>query len=132
MERTTGSPNLRNKSSSFARRITTAAGSVAVWSVVAAGLVGWLVIGFVWGFSDQWHKWLHSVASGLTLMMLFLLQHTENRESRAALIKLDELLRTSSEARNDMMAVESADPRTQEQIEDEMAAHPDSASGETK
>jgi low affinity Fe/Cu permease len=90
-------------------------------------VVGWLIVGVPWGFSEHWHLWAHTIAALVTLLMVFVIQHTANQESRAMLVKLDELLRVHEAARSEIMAVEKADLATLEQVDREMDEHPHSA-----
>lgn len=117
----------RHRLSDAARSVTNFAGSWAASVLVVAAIAGWFVVGIFWSFDEPWHRWLHSGAAVITLLMLFVIQHTTNRETRAALVKLDELLRIHDDARNAMMSVERADPKEQDRIEEEMEDHPQSA-----
>lgn len=117
----------RHRISEVARRVAYFAGSGAAILLAVAAIAAWFVVGFAGSFDAPWHRWLHTGVAVITLLMLFVIQHTTNRESRAALIKLDELLRIHDEARSAMMSVERADPKTQDRIEAEMADHPESA-----
>lgn len=119
----------RRRLSDVARSVTHFAGSWAASVLIVAAIAAWFVVGSFWHFDETWHLWLHTGAAIITLLMLFTIQHTTNRESRATLVKLDELLRIHDDARSDVMSVENADPKTQERIEDEMEDHPDSAPG---
>lgn len=95
--------------------------------LIVATIAAWFVVGIYGNFEELWHRWMHTGAAVITLLMLFTIQHTTNRETRAALVKLDELLRIPDDARKAMMSVERADPKTQERIEEEMEDHPESA-----
>jgi low affinity Fe/Cu permease len=113
--------------SGAARSVTRWAGSQFASVLVVVVVVAWILVGIPWGFDEHWHQWLHSVAAMVTLVMVFVIQHTTNQESRAMLVKLDELLRANEEARNEIMSVENADLESQERIDREMREHPHSA-----
>jgi len=117
----------REAVSAAANRVTSLAGSTAAVALVTAVVLGWLIIGIPWGFDEHWHLWMHTGAALITLFMVFTVQHTTNRESRAMLVKLDELLRVHEDARGELMAVEHADLRQQERLQRQARAHPDSA-----
>jgi low affinity Fe/Cu permease len=94
----------------------------AAGSTIAAGLsvllvASWLVIGLVDGFNQHWFAVLHAVASAVTFVMVFLIQHTNGVETRAVLLKLDELLRATEGARKDLVAAEQKPLHEQEQLE---------------
>jgi low affinity Fe/Cu permease len=113
--------------SGLTQRVTSWVGSGLASVLVVVVVLGWLVVGIPWGFSEHWHLWVHTVSALVTLIMVFVIQHTTNQESRAMLVKLDELLRVHDDARQGIMAVEKADLETLEQIDREMDEHPHSA-----
>ena len=87
------------------REATTHAGAGAI---VAAGLVLWLVVGFVYAFPHWWETVLYTVTSSITLLLVFALQHTQARQEAATQRKLDEILRSLPHADNRLIAVEDA------------------------
>ncbi|MFL6145420.1 MAG: low affinity iron permease family protein [Labedaea sp.] len=113
--------------SRWAQGATSWAGSGWASVLVVVVVVAWLAAGVMLGFSEQWHRWLHTGAALVTLVMVFVIQHTANQESRATLVKLDELLRAHEGARSNIMAVEKADLETLERVDREMDEHPHSA-----
>lgn len=117
----------REAVSTAAKRVTSAAGSTAAVVLLTMVVLGWLIVGIPRGFDEHWHLWVHTGAALITLFMVFVVQHTTKRESRAMLVKLDELLRVHEGARGELMAVEHADLRDQERLQRQALAHPDSA-----
>jgi low affinity Fe/Cu permease len=78
--------------------------------LLAVGLiVGWLVSGPVFGFSDTWQLLANTVTTLATTLMVFIVQNTQNRDAKAMHLKLDELLRAVPRARNAFMDVEEED-----------------------
>ncbi len=79
------------------RRVADATASVigSPWTFVAsvAATALWLVLGPVFNFSDTWQLTMNTAASQLTFLIAFLLQNTQNRDTRALQLKLDELIR---------------------------------------
>jgi low affinity Fe/Cu permease len=65
---------------------------------------------FVWGFfvrwTDTWLLWPSAIASVVTFLIVFSLQYTQNRDTRAIQLKLDEILRTSEGARTELVKLE--------------------------
>jgi low affinity Fe/Cu permease len=118
---------VREQISRAAQTITSWVGSGLVSVLVVLVVLGWLVVGIPWGFSEHWHKWTHTAAALLTLVMVFVIQHTTNQESRAMLVKLDEILRVHDGARREIMAIEKSDLETLERVDREMDEHPHSA-----
>lgn len=88
-----------------------------VATVVAT--VIWLLIGPVFQFSDTWQLTMNTAASQLTFLIAFLLQNTQNRDTRALQLKLDELIRSSSTARPQLMNLEELDDEQLEALKAE-------------
>jgi low affinity Fe/Cu permease len=76
------------------------------WAVLV--VVAWLLTGPVFGFSDAWQLVINTGTTIVTFLMVFLVQTTQNRDSRAIQLKLDELIRTSRSARNVFADLEDA------------------------
>jgi low affinity Fe/Cu permease len=75
---------------------------------IAAALVGLIVVGVVLGFPSGWVAGFEVGVSAITLMMVFTIQHTQNREQSATQRKLDELLRALPGAQEALMMLEEA------------------------
>ena len=78
-------------------------------------IVLWLVTGPVFHFSDTWQLVINTTTTIVTFLMVFLIQNTQNRDSHAIHLKLDELIRANEQARNKLLALEDlsdADMRT--------------------
>ena len=80
----------------------------ALWLAVAALTALWLVLGFVVGFPAWWNNVLYTVTSSITLVMVFVIQHTPARQQAATQRKLDEVVRALPNANNRLIAVEEA------------------------
>ena len=77
--------------------------------IIAAVMVaGWLTLGLTTGFPDWWQTTLYVVSGSVTFVMVFVIQHTQQRHTAATQRKLDELLRSSEEADSTLIAVEEA------------------------
>jgi low affinity Fe/Cu permease len=82
----------------------------------------WLVWGAVGGFDDTWLLVPSAAASVVTFLIVFSLQYTQNRDTRAIQLKLDEILRASSAARTDLVKLERLTDEQLTEIEDEIVA----------
>jgi low affinity Fe/Cu permease len=69
-------------------------------AVAALIIVVWLVSGPIFGFSDTWQLVINTGTTIVTFLMVFAIQTTQNRSSRAMHVKLDELIRATKGARN--------------------------------
>jgi low affinity Fe/Cu permease len=81
-------------------------GTPAAFAVALLIIVVWLVTGPIFHFSDTWQLIINTGTTIVTFLMVFLLQNTQNRESRATQIKLDELLRAVTQARTSLVDLE--------------------------
>jgi low affinity Fe/Cu permease len=84
----------------LADKVTEGAGTA--WAMGAAALVvlAWLVTGPIFGFSDTWQLVINTGTTIITFLMVFAIQTSQNRESKAMHLKLDELIRATKGARN--------------------------------
>jgi len=78
-------------------------------SLVALTLFGFLVLLAIWGFPSRWQTGFATTAESITLVMLFVIQHTQSRQQIALQLKLDELIRTSPHADDLLVHIELAD-----------------------
>lgn len=75
--------------------------------LLAVGLVlGWAVMGPVMGYSETWQLFINTCTTIVTFLSVFLIQNSQNRESMAMQLKLDELIRAVKDARNEIIDLE--------------------------
>jgi len=91
-----------------------------VASVVLTGL--WLVLGPVFRFSDTWQLTMNTLASQATFLVAFLLQNTQNRDNRALQLKLDDLIRSTTGARDQLVRLEDMTDDDLDRLEQEFEA----------
>ncbi|HEY7641888.1 MAG TPA: low affinity iron permease family protein [Steroidobacteraceae bacterium] len=78
----------------FAKSTARAAGNPATFCVAVLIIVLWAVSGPLFGFSDTWQLVINTGTTIVTFLMVFLIQNTQNRDSEAIQVKLDELIRS--------------------------------------
>lgn len=77
--------------------------------LVMAGVIAFLVVLIAMHFSATWENTFSMAASAITLVMVFVIQHTQSRQQIATQLKLDELIRSAPRADDLLIHVESAD-----------------------
>jgi len=87
----------------FARATSELLGSAWVFCTAIAIVLVWGVSGPYFHYSDAWQLAINTGTTIVTFLMVFLIQNTQNRESRATQLKLDELIKAVKGARNSMM-----------------------------
>jgi len=90
----------------FARRTAVTLGSA--WAFVGALviIVVWALTGPTFHFSDTWQLIINTGTTIVTFLMVFLIQNTQNRDTKATQLKLDEIIRALKKARNELVDLE--------------------------
>jgi low affinity Fe/Cu permease len=90
----------------FATASAAAVGSPAAFIFAVATIIAWLITGPLFHFSNAWQLVVNSWSNIMTFLVVFLIQNSQNRDSRAVNLKLDELIRSTERAHNEMIDIE--------------------------
>ena len=103
----------------FARRTSALLGSA--WAFVGALfiIVVWAITGPTFRFSDTWQLIINTGTTIVTFLMVFLIQNTQNRDAKAMHLKLDEIIRALTKARNEMVDLEELSDEELNKLEDQ-------------
>ncbi len=101
----------RKPFASFSKKVSSAAGHPSSFIIACLVILVWGLSGKAFGYSDTWQLVINTGTTIITFLMVFLIQNTQNRDSAAMQIKLDELIRTDKEAHNALLDLEELTER---------------------
>lgn len=95
----------------FAAGATRASGSAVTFAIAVLVVAGWAASGPLFGYSETWQLVINTATTVVTFLMVFLIQHAQNKDSVALHLKLNELIASQRSASNRLVAVEDLDER---------------------
>ncbi len=98
----------------LASKTAALSGKPATFLIAVAVVAVWGITGPIFKYSDTWQLVINTGTTIITFLMVFLIQHTQNRDTLALQLKLDELIVATKSADNEVVAIEE---KTEEQLE---------------
>jgi low affinity Fe/Cu permease len=110
---------MREKFHSFAHWTAMVVGSPWMFLAALGVVLVWAATGPYYHYSDTWQLVINTGTTIVTFLMVFLIQNTQNRDSTALHLKLDELIRAVHSARNDLIDLEHLSDEELERLQQE-------------
>ena len=105
--------------SKFASKVSKVSGSRYTFMAAILLILGWIISGFYFNWSDSNSLFINTVTTIITFLMVFLIQNTQNRDTEALQLKLDEIIRSLENARNQVLDLEQLDEQELDKIREE-------------
>jgi low affinity Fe/Cu permease len=122
----------RFRFSHFARKLAMLSGRPVVFMMAVLLIVLWGLSGPFFGYSDTWQLVVNTSTTIITFLMVFLIQNTQNRDTAAIQLKLDELIRATQGAQNVLLDLEDLEEENVEEFKQRYRALAQAARDQVK
>ena len=103
----------------IATRISQTTGSAKTFIFALIVIITWALSGSFFNYSDTWQLVINTTTTVVTFLMVFIIQNTQNRDSKAVHLKLDELIKSIRGARNKLLDSENLSDEDLEKLHQE-------------
>ncbi|HYG79533.1 MAG TPA: low affinity iron permease family protein [Pyrinomonadaceae bacterium] len=103
----------------IAQKVSNVVGSAWAFTAALLIIVVWAATGPIFHFSDTWQLVINTGTTIVTFLMVFLIQNTQNRDAKVIHLKLDELIRVTTKARNHLVDLEDLEEDELDRLEKE-------------
>lgn len=111
-------------------KISNASGKASAFIISVLVIVIWAAVGPIFNYSDTWQLVINTGTTVVTFLMVFLIQNTQNRDSKSIHLKLDELIRTQKNASNAFMDLDNRTDQELVELEEHFAIMSSKVTGE--
>jgi len=111
-------------------KISNASGKASAFIISVLVVVIWAAVGPIFDYSDTWQLVINTSTTVITFLMVFLIQNTQNRDSKSIHLKLDELIRTQKNASNAFMDLDNRSDQELVELEEHFATMSRRVTGE--
>jgi low affinity Fe/Cu permease len=102
----------------FAKATAHTTGRPLTFMLAMVLIIVWAMTGPIFHFSDTWQLVINTGTTIITFLMVFLIQCTQNRDSEASQVKLDEIIRAIGNAKNELLDLEELEEADLDRIKD--------------
>jgi low affinity Fe/Cu permease len=106
-------------------------GRASTFAIACLTILVWALSGPLFHYSDTWQLVINTGTTIITFLMVFLIQNTQNRDSAALHLKLDELIRVSNTARNKLLNLENLTEAELDHLKDSFTKMADERESQT-
>ena len=115
--------NFNEKFSLVAKKLSEWFGSSIAFLLAVLLVFGWIVAGPYFKWSDEHSLFINTLTTIITFLMVFIIQNTQNRETKSLQLKLDELIKSHEPASNKLLNLEDAPEEKIEEVKEEFKRH---------